>query len=307
MIQTMRDCFWDEIYKMAQSDSDIVIVSADFAAPSLDKFRQDFPERFINVGISEQNAILVATGLAIAGKKTIAYAITQFISLRCFEQIRIYPCGMKLPITIVGVGAGLSYYESGSTHHCIEQLSIMRTLPNLNIINCSDTNMSRKIPNYVMNSENACYVQLEREIVDIDTSNIDFFKGYRTFGMKKDILIITTGIMTNEILKTSVDLNCELYIMDLFKIPVNVELFIEELAGVKQIITVEENTLAGGIGSYILEILSDNGFFIPVKRLALDIKNGYLPSYNYGGREAIRKEYGIGHEVIVENIQRYIT
>ena len=108
MRQAMRDAYWDRIYELAKNDRNIVIVSADFGAPSLDKFRRDFPNQYINTGISEQNAVLLATGLALAGKKPIAYAITQFITLRCFEQIRIYPCGMDLPVTIVGVGAGAS-------------------------------------------------------------------------------------------------------------------------------------------------------------------------------------------------------
>jgi len=150
--QSMRDAYWDKIYELAKEDKDIVIVSADFGAPSLDKFRRDFPEQYINTGISEQNAILLATGLSLAGKKPIAYAITQFITLRCFEQIRIYPCGMDLTVNIVGVGAGACYWESGPTHHSFEQLSIMRTLPNLKIINCTDNHMAKEAAIFTINS-----------------------------------------------------------------------------------------------------------------------------------------------------------
>lgn len=301
---TMRDNFWNQIYELAQMDSSIVIVSADFGAPSLDKFRRDYPKQYINVGISEQNAILVATGLALVGKKPIVYAISQFITLRCFEQIRIYPCGMNLPITIVGVGAGVSYWESGPTHHCMEQISVMRTLPHLKMINCSDLVMAKYVAEYVVKSQRPIYIQLDRECVDeIDENVIDFNKGYRWIGRYNKNLVIATGIMVKEIIEIKKEYNFNFSVIDIFSLPVEKELFVNEIKGVDSIITVEENVKEGGIGSYILELLSDFGILVSLSRVALKIDKGYAPSYTYGSRENIREAYGIGKKEIINTIK----
>ena len=305
MAQSMRDAYWDKIYELAKEDKDIVIVSADFGAPSLDKFRRDFPEQYINTGISEQNAILLATGLSLAGKKPIAYAITQFITLRCFEQIRIYPCGMDLTVNIVGVGAGACYWESGPTHHSFEQLSIMRTLPNLKIINCTDNHMAKEAAIFTINSPGPKFIQLDREIIDgIYSDKIDFDKGFKYLTNKNKNIVISTGNMTKEAVDILNNSELDFGIIDIYKFPVNITSLLEELSGVKSIITLEEGVKVGGMGSYILEILSDSNIIIPVHRIALNIYGGYTGSYNYGGREEIRKEYGMGKNDIIHIIER---
>ena len=98
---TMRDVFWDALFEKAKKDRNIVVLSADFAAPSLDKFRLELPAQFINLGIAEQNMMLLAAGLAIEGKKPFCYAISTFLTMRCFEQTRLYAAGMNLPIVMV--------------------------------------------------------------------------------------------------------------------------------------------------------------------------------------------------------------
>lgn len=304
--QAMRDAFWDEIYELAKKDKDIVIVSADFGAPSLDKFRRDFPEQYINTGISEQNAILLATGLALEGKKPIAYAITQFITLRCFEQIRIYPCGMNLPVTIVGVGAGACYWESGYTHHSLEQLSIMRTLPNLEIINCSSQRMASEVADYIVQGTGPKYVQLDREVISrIHTVSVDFKTGFKRLSKKSHNLVIATGNMVNEALKIQSEVEEVYDVLDVYKMPLEKSAFRKELDGIKKIITLEENTRNGGMGSYILEMLSDDMATIPIMRMGLDTDGGCEPSYNYAGRESIRKGYGLGREDIKAMIQKF--
>lgn len=297
--QSMRDAFWDRIYELAKEDKDIMIVSADFGAPSLDKFRRDFPQQYINTGISEQNAILLAAGLALEGKKPIAYAITQFITLRCFEQIRIYPCGMNLPVTIAGVGAGACYWESGSTHHSLEQLSVMRTLPNLEIINCSSQRMASEAADYVAQGTGPKFLQMDREIIyGIHREPIDFEKGFMRLGKPSGNLLVATGNMVKEALEIQNDMEKEFDVLDLYKIPVNEEALAYELGKAEKIVTLEENVLAGGMGSYILEVLSNQRILRPVLRIGLNMEKGYAPSYNYGGREAIRSEYGMGREKI---------
>ncbi|MGE5294008.1 MAG: hypothetical protein ACM3VT_04215, partial [Solirubrobacterales bacterium] len=158
---TQRDAFFERLYELARKDKDIVIVAADMSAPALDQFRTDLPGQFVNVGIAEQNAIQIASGLAMTGKKAFAYAISPFITLRCLEQIRVSNGIMGIPITIVGMGTGFSYCSDGPTHHLIEDLAIMRAIPNIRIMNVTDNVMARSLADMTCGGiEGATYIRL---------------------------------------------------------------------------------------------------------------------------------------------------
>lgn len=138
----MRDAFLDKICQKMADDPTIFFVSADFGSPVLDRIRAQFPERFVNVGIAEQNLINVSAGLAIEGFKVFAYAIAPFITMRCYEQIRVSLALLSvvrpMNVTLIGVGAGYSYVVSGPTHQCYEDLTLMRALPNVAVYSPAD-------------------------------------------------------------------------------------------------------------------------------------------------------------------------
>ena len=136
---SQRDSFWNKIYEIARDDRRVVIVSADMGAPALDQFRLNLPGQFINVGIAEQNGILVASGLAREGKRPFFYAIAPFAVMRPIELVRVNNAIMNIPITIVGVGAGFSYEDSGPTHHLLEDIALMRAFPNITSVDMSST------------------------------------------------------------------------------------------------------------------------------------------------------------------------
>ena len=195
---TQRDAFWNKVYQMAFQDKNIVIVSADMGAPSLDKFRRDFPGQFINVGIAEQNAILIASGLAMAGKHPLVYAIAPFITLRCLEQIRVENSIMGIPITIVGVGAGFGYEDSGPTHHMVEDISIIRAMPNIIINSISDNIMAEYVAEKSSQMTITNYVRLDRQpSPDIYRPGHDFSDGLATISEGNDGCIIATGRIIN--------------------------------------------------------------------------------------------------------------
>ena len=141
-IKAMRDVFLLSIYEKMAEDNTIFFVTADFGSPILDKIRADYPDRFINVGIAEQNLINVSVGLALEEFTVYTYAIAPFITMRCYEQIRVNISILshlrEMNINLIGVGAGVSYAMSGPTHHCLEDLSIMKTLPNMEVFSPSD-------------------------------------------------------------------------------------------------------------------------------------------------------------------------
>jgi len=130
----MRDAFLDRVWRVMAEDESIFFTCADFGSPVLDKIREQFPDRFVNVGIAEQNLINVSAGLAIEGYKVFAYAIAPFITMRCYEQIRVSLALLSvvrpMNVNLIGVGAGYSYVVSGPTHQCYEDITIMRALPN---------------------------------------------------------------------------------------------------------------------------------------------------------------------------------
>lgn len=300
MNQQIRDAFFDRLYEVAKKDSKIVIVTVDLGAPSLDKFREELPEQFINVGISEQNAILVGVGLAIRGKRVFVYGITEFITFRCFEQIKIYLSGMKIPVTVLGVGAGACFSCDGLTHQSLEQLSVLRTLPNLNIITCADRALINGIFNELLECSKPSILMLDKtyhEKLVSDTCCLS--QGFRCKDANThDVWIVSCGEMTYEaeLLWTEYRAEIDMGIIDMFNMHINEDDFIRVINAAKYIITLEENVIYGGLGSYVLEILSDYNCCIPLKRFALNTFSGYEPSYNYPSRNNIRNGYGLRME-----------
>ena len=275
---SQRDAFFTRIYEMMKHDKDILIVVADMSTPVFDKVREDFPHRFFNVGISEQQAILLASGLAKEGKKVFVYAISTFMIMRCFEQIRVSQGVMKFPITIVGVGSGYSYDDSGPTHHMLEDISIMRVLPHMTIHSISDNVMARRVAEESVEMNTPNYVRFDRHIrPDIYKDDDDFSFGYNVLEEGTDGYFISTGIMTDMAIQ---HYDGRLGIIDLHTIPCH-ESSLSEIIQDKKVITLEEHFLPGGLGSYVLEIISDNDLNTKVRRIGL--KQAYI--YRYGGRQ----------------------
>ena len=293
---SQRNTFFTEVYKMMHHDKDIIIVVADMSTPVFDKIREDFPHRFFNVGIAEQQAILLASGLAKEGKKVFVYAISTFMVMRCYEQIRVSQGIMKLPITIVGVGSGYSYDDSGPTHHMLEDISIMRVLPNITIHSISDNVMARRVAEESVNMGTPNYVRCDRHIrQDIYSGSDTFSNGFNVLKEGTAGYFISTGIMTDEALKCCDD---KVGVIDLHTIPCNQKELCKVIQD-KKVITLEEHFLPGGLGSYVLEIISDNNLDVKVKRLGLT--QNYF--YRYGGREDNWNAHNLNKELIINTIK----
>ena len=304
---SQRDAFWNRIYERALKDRDIVIVSADMGAPALDQIRRDIPSQFVNVGIAEQNAITLASGLAKSGKKVFTYAIAPFITLRCLEQIRVNNAMMNIPITIVGVGAGFGYEDSGPTHHLIEDLAVMRSMPNITINSITDSVMAASVADWSCSAGNTNYVRLDRQPLPPLYADTDSFgTGLAMLREPADICIVATGSMTHTAVQVADQLAAEglkVGVIDLYTLPINEELLVSSLAGVKRLVTLEEHFLTGGLGSAVCEVLADHGIMLPVKRLGLPLQRKYC--YEYGGRDIIRGFYGLDDEAVFRAIRAF--
>nr|WP_321397855.1 transketolase C-terminal domain-containing protein [uncultured Desulfobacter sp.] len=311
--QFQRDAFFDKVYEYARKDRDVLVLVADMSAPSLDKFRADLPSQFINVGIAEQNAIQIASGLAFEGKKVISYAISPFITLRALEQIRVSNGIMGIPITIVGMGTGLSYANDGPTHHLIEDISIMRAIPNINILNITDASMASKAAEIACNPTNTTtYIRLDKDkFENIYNIDIDWDAGMHPIVKGEDYVLLTTGTITH----LAVDIAKRIYteyqiklkVIDVFKIPINSNLLLKEIAGIKRIFTLEEHFLPGGFGSAVCEILADNDVLVPTTRIGINLQDAYKSCYKYGGRNIIRQSMGIDEDGIFNKIKNNLN
>lgn len=299
----IRDAFFDEVYDIASKDKDVIFITADTDAFSLRRFMKDFPEQFINSGVAEQNMIAVSAGLALSGKTVFIYAFIPFITMRCYEQIKVNICSMNLPVVIVGGGAGLSFANDGPTHHATQDIGVMRTLPELTILNPSDSPSAAACARIAYNAGTPVYVRIDKGVLpDLSGNDDDFSTGLKVTRELTHINIISTGLMSQQAVKVAEELNkrsINVGIIDLYRIkPLNETLLLDLIGQSKQLITIEENTRAGCIGTIISEFLTDNQKNIPLKRIALEDKQ----CFDYGSREWLHKLYKIDVDSIVGQI-----
>jgi transketolase len=301
---SQRDAFWSEIYEIALQDRDVVLVSADMGAPSLDQFRRDIPSQFINAGIAEQNATLIASGLSMMGKKAYTYAIAPFITMRCIEQIRVANAIMGIPITIVGVGTGFGYEDSGPTHHLIEDIAMLRSMPKIDMYNVTDATMAAKLAAITHKAVTTTYLRIERKVFgNIYDETAEFNDGLSVLIPGSDVILLSSGTITHLAVDLVEDLNQQGYsigLIDVYRFPINETLLIEKMNGAKKLFSLEEHFLPGGFGSALAEIIVDTGVTTPLKRIGLSHGRGYC--YEYGGREKIYQYYGIDKAKLMTTI-----
>jgi transketolase len=296
-MQTMRNVFLENLYNKMKSNKNIFFLSADFGSPVLDKIRNDFKERFINVGIAEQNLINVATGLALEGFDVYAYAIAPFITMRCFEQIRINLAIMSeiknINVNLIGVGAGVSYDMSGPTHHCLEDLSIINTLPNIEIFSPSDYMLVKKYVNRSLDNKYPKYLRFDAKPVKLIQNDItDFENGFRILKNGKNIAIISTGFMTQKITE-NID-KIDATVIDLYFINRFNRKKLEKILENIEVILILEEAFIGGL------LTQFN--YLDKKIINLGFDKKY--SFDIGDREHIHKKSGLDINNILKIIKR---
>ncbi len=290
----IRDAFFDHLYDLAAKDKNLVFLTADMGALSLERFRNDLGSQYINVGIAEQNLVSIASGLALGGKKVFIYAIAPFITQRCYEQIRIDICGMRLPVAIIGSGPGISYSSDGPSHHATDDIAIMRNMPYINILNPSDTVLSEAAAVMAYDSGDPIYIRLDKgRLPVLYKRGITFHEGLAVLKPGQDLTIISTGIMVHKAFQLAeelADLSIHAAIVDVYRIkPLNEEIMTDIINRSNKIITFEEHSITGGIGSSVCELMADRGISKPVKRFG--IRQVYCAGY--GDRDWMHEYYGL--------------
>jgi transketolase len=310
--KAMRDVLIEGICERMRKDSNIFFLSADFGSPKLDRLIEDFRDRFINVGIAEQNLINVATGLALEGFTVYAYAIAPFLTMRAFEQIRNNLSLMsqikEVNVNFIGVGAGLSYDVSGPTHHCLEDLSIIRTLPNIAVFSPSDWVLAGKFLDYSIDVKKPKYIRFDsKPLPNIyeDKENIKIHNGFRELATGGKICLVSTGFMTHTALKAVRKLagkGIKTGLIDVFLLkPFNEKLFLNAIGRYKGIITLEEGFInSGGLDSLVSSIVENRNLNIRLRRMGF--KDAYV--FEMGGREHLHKINGLDEASIIRAIRK---
>ncbi len=302
----MRDAYLSALYDLAKNNKQIMALVADIGAIVYDKYRQDFPEQFINFGVAEANMISAAAGLASCGKIPFAYTITPFITMRTYEQIRNDVCLQKMNVKIVGVGAGFVYSTLGRTHHSIEDIALMKVLPNMTIISPADPLEARKATIAAAQIEGPVYLRLgTSKEPDVYQQDYDFTVG-RGVRLKdgKDATIIATGSIVHDALQAANELEKENISVRLINIhtikPIDKEIILQAARETRAILTVEEHNIEGGFGSSVADvILEENDVPIKFKRLGL---NDTFCSY-YGTHQELKSHYGLAKEDIIKEVK----
>ena len=293
----MRKTFINTLIECAKKDESIFVLVGDLGFSVFEEFASLFPDRYINVGVAEQNMTGIAAGLAHEGYKVITYSIGNFNTLRCFEQIRNDVCYHNLNVKIVSVGAGFSYGTAGYTHFAIEDIAAMRLLPNMRVYSPSTINEMEIVTKQLFTENSPCYVRIGSSALNLDyeikKDKINIIKE------GKDILILVTGNIISNVIEASKLLEekgINVCIASVYSLePFDADFLKEKIKNIKNILTVEEHGI-GGLYSIVSEALIN--YEVKIKGLYI-LKDAckYADSQNY-----MRQRYNLDINGIYNNI-----
>ena len=311
--RAMRDAFLERIHGAMATDETIFFVSADFGSPVLDRIRADFGRRFVNVGIAEQNLINVSAGLALEGYKVFAYAIAPFITMRCFEQIRVSLALLSqvrpMNVNLIGVGAGYSYVVSGPTHQCYEDLTIMRALPAVRILSPSDHRLADALFDHCVDTVGPKYLRFDAQVLPVahEEGAPDLAKGFRSLREGDGICLLATGFMAHTALAAAAELaaeGIEVAVLDLFSITHFDENALKRvLDGYRGVVTLEEGFRArGGVDALLFDFLARTGCKARMRNIGVD------PGYRFelGTRAELHEQVSIGVNAVVSQVRDFV-
>ena len=309
----MRDVLLDRIWRAMSEDQTIFFVTADFGSPVLDKIRADFPDRFVNVGIAEQNLINISAGLALEGHTVFAYAIAPFITMRCYEQIRVSLALLSevrpMNVNLIGVGAGYSYVVSGPTHQCYEDITLMRALPNVRVLSPADHISAGAMFDRCVSSRGPKYLRFDAQLLPViyETGAPDLEIGFHVHRTGKQVCLLATGYMLHTALKVADSLSAaghSVGVIDLFDISnFAAEKLQQELSSYAGIVTLEEGFRGrGGVDAMMFEFIARRG--LAARMLNIGVEGAY--HFELGSRTELHEQVGIGEKSVLASVSGFI-
>jgi len=307
----MRKTCLETVFELSKKNKKVVFIGSDLGPGVLDNFKKKFPNRFYMEGVAEQAIIGMAAGLAMQKFRPYVNTIATFITRRCFEQVVVDLCLHNLPVTLIGNGGGMVYAPLGPTHQAIEDISIMRTLPNMTIISPCDANEMRKLVLQTLKIKGPIYIRIARGGEKIITKKYKINIGKAIFLKKMtNYNFVTTGVTAqialNAAKKIKYKFNIDVGVIHFSTVKPLDEVVLKKLISKsKKIITIEENITDGGFGSSILEFSSK----LNSKIKKADIKNFGLPSSfskKYGTQDELLKFYDLHDDFLCKKMYSLI-
>ena len=304
-MKATRESCGEALAMLGEKYKDLVVLDADLAsATKTSIFKKKFPERFFDMGIAEQDMMGTAAGLALGGKIPFASTFAVFASGRAYDQVRNTICYGNLNVKIGATHAGITVGEDGATHQALEDISLMRSLPNMTVLSPSDDRQTKWIIEEAIKREGPMYIRLTRPATgDIygDGFEFEFGKAIQ-HGDGTDAAIIATGVTVSEALIAQRDLIGEgmnVRVIDMYTIkPIDREIIIKAAKETKKIITVEDHSIIGGLGTAVCEVLCDE---YPTKVVRMGMKDKFGES---GKWDELMHYYKIDAEAIKEEIRK---
>ncbi|ABK61598.1 transketolase family protein [Clostridium novyi] len=304
-----REAYGKALAKLGMENPNVVVFDADLSkSTKTADFKNVCPERHFNMGIAEANMMNVAAGFATCGKIPFASTFAVFASGRAFEQIRNTICYPKLNVKVCATHAGITVGEDGASHQSVEDISLMRSIPNMTVINPSDAVETEAVIRAIAEFNGPCYVRLGRAAVETINDNPEYKfeigKGI-TLREGKDATIIATGIMVEAALEAYnmlAEEGIKVKVVNIHTIkPIDTELIVKSAEETGVLITAEEHSVIGGLGSAVCEVVSEN-HPVPVMRV------GVKDTFGESGKPAeLLKAYGLTAEDIVKAVKKGIS
>ncbi len=304
----MRRAFTSALVELAETDERVLLLTGDLGFTVIEPFAERFPARFVNVGVAEQNMIGVATGLAEAGFLPFTYSIATFLTLRPYEFIRNGPALQRLPVRLVGVGGGLEYGHNGPTHYGIEDVGLMRMLPAMTILTPADHLQARAALRASWDLDGPVYYRLGKDETTVVAGLEGGFELGRAqlLGSGGDVLIVAMGNSATEA-AVAVDalaadgVEATLLVVSSVTPPPTADL-LAALEQFPQVITVEEHSVAGGVGSLVAEVVAEHGLTCRLTRCGVRT----LPHGVSATHERLRRIHGVSADAIAASARQLV-
>lgn len=305
----MRKTCLDMVYELAKKDDRIFYIGSDLGVGTMDKFKEEMPDRFFMEGISEANIIGMAAGLAMEGKIPYVNTIATFITRRCFDQLVVDLCLHNANVRLIANGGGLVYAPLGPTHEAIEDLAILRAIPNMTIVAPADAEEMRRLMPLTVDYKGPIYIRLAKGYDPIVTTDQVPFEIGKAIPMREgsDALIVTTGItlkLAQDAAQALGEKGIESAVLHVPTIkPLDSDTILAYSDAVPVIITIEEHTLVGGLGSAVAEILAEANFGLAKRFKRIGIPDVFPDEY--GSQASLMERYSITSEHLVSVVSGF--
>jgi transketolase len=304
----MRKTALDYVYHLAKDSKKVLFIGSDLGPGVLDEMKSNMPERFFMEGVSEQHIVGMAAGLALEGFIPYVNTIATFLTRRCYEQIALDVCLQNLPVRLIANGGGVVYAPLGPTHLAVEDFAIMRALPNMTVVAPCDADEMRRLMMQSLNWPHPLYIRLGKGGDAVVSQECFGFEIGKAIPLQEpgDGLFITTGVMAQLALQASNQLNkegfsCGVLHMHTVK-PIDSDSLRQWLPKAKCVVTVEEHTRIGGLGSAILEVCNDEMPLQASKIIRIGIPDQF--ANQYGSQNSLLEYWGINVNTLCEVMRK---